>query len=67
MNPSFQEAAVFMEVLGVEWRTASHLEDYFRLRRGDSLEPPLSIPKEVFDRLPEFFDMERWKRGLKEP
>lgn len=67
MNPSFRGAAVFMEVLGVDWRIGSHLEDYFRHRKGDNLEPPLSIPKEVFDRLPEFFDMAAWKRGLQQP
>lgn len=66
MNPSFQEAAVFMEVLCVDWRAASHLEDYFRHRKGDNLAPPLSIPKDVFDRLPEFFDMAAWKRGFDE-
>jgi hypothetical protein len=66
MNPSFQEAAVFMEVLGVDWRTAAHLEDYFRLRKGDNLERPFSIPKDVFDRLPESFDMQAWKRGFEE-
>lgn len=66
LNPAFQKAAVFMEVLGVDWRTASHLEDYFRRRKNDNLEPPLSIPKEVFDRLPEFFDMQAWKRGFEE-
>jgi hypothetical protein len=66
MNPAFQKAAVFVEILGVDWRTASHLEDYFRRRKNDNLEPPLSIPKEVFDRLPEFFDMQTWKRGFEE-
>jgi hypothetical protein len=33
MNPSFQEAAVFIEVLGVDWKIASHLEDYSDFER----------------------------------
>lgn len=62
LNPAFQKAAVFMEILGVDWKVGLLLEDYFRHRPTDDVEPPISIPGDVLNRLPEFFDMAAWKR-----
>ncbi len=62
MNPAFQKAPVFMEILGVDWKTGLLLEDLFRHRPTDDIEPPLAIPRDILDRLPEFFDMSAWKR-----
>jgi hypothetical protein len=62
MNPTGQPAELFSEILGVDWKTGSRLEQCFRYRPTADLQ---SVPGDVVERLPEFFDMEAWRRDSK--